>query len=75
MKKLITAIVLTMLTVLMATAKVPEVEMADHMRADGKIYVVVSVMTILFLGMLIYLILLDKKISKIEQSLNDNTKS
>ncbi|TAH27183.1 MAG: CcmD family protein [Cytophagales bacterium] len=49
-----------------------DVPMADQFRADGKIYVVIAVIGILFLGMLVYLILLDKKISKIEQSINSN---
>lgn len=75
MKKIISATILSFITALMATAQVPQVEMADQMRADGKIYVVVGVMTILFLGMLIYLILLDKKISKIEEQVKESTKS
>jgi len=44
-----------------------KVEMADQMRADGKIYVVVAVVLIVFIGMIFYLINLDRKISKIEQ--------
>lgn len=44
------------------------IEMADKLRDNGKIYVVVAIMTILFLGFLIYLISIDRKISKLEQS-------
>jgi CcmD family protein len=44
-----------------------EVEMADVMRADGKIYVVVAVLLIIFLGLIGYLIHLDRKISKLEK--------
>jgi len=46
------------------------VEMADQFRADGKIYVVVAVIAIVFLGISLYLVYLDRKISKIEKSLN-----
>lgn len=46
-----------------------EVTMADQMRADGKIWVVVGVITIVFVGIITYLVLLDRKISKIEKSL------
>jgi uncharacterized membrane protein YidH (DUF202 family) len=46
-----------------------EVEMADQMRADGKIWVVVAVIAIVFIGIITYLVLLDRKISKIEKSL------
>jgi succinate dehydrogenase/fumarate reductase cytochrome b subunit len=43
------------------------VEMADAMRSNGKIYVVVAVLVVIFLGMIIYLINLDRKISKLEK--------
>jgi uncharacterized membrane protein YidH (DUF202 family) len=46
-----------------------EVQMADQMRADGKIWVVVGVIAIVFIGIIAYLVLLDRKISKIEKSL------
>lgn len=46
-----------------------EVQMADQMRADGKIWVVVGVITIVFVGIIAYLVLLDRKISKIEKGL------
>lgn len=46
-----------------------EVQMADQMRADGKIWVVVGVIVIVFVGIITYLVLLDRKISKIEKSL------
>jgi hypothetical protein len=42
-------------------------EMADMMRSNGKIYVVVGVISIIFIGIIIYLIRLDLKISKIEK--------
>lgn len=42
-------------------------EMADVMRQDGKIYVVVAVIAIIFVVMAVYLISLDRKMSKIEQ--------
>ena len=43
------------------------VEMADLMRSNGKIYVVVGVITIIFLGLIIYMINTDRKLSKIEK--------
>jgi len=47
------------------------VEMADGLRANGKIYVVVTVVGIVLLGLITYLILLDNKIEKIEKSLKE----
>ncbi|MEO6455147.1 MAG: CcmD family protein [Ginsengibacter sp.] len=44
-----------------------KVEMADSMRSNGKIYVVVAVCTTILTGLFIYLIFLDKKISRFEK--------
>jgi hypothetical protein len=43
-------------------------EMADALRADGKIYVVVTVLVILLLGLVLYVARLDRKISRLEKS-------
>ena len=51
------------------------VEMADVMRANGKIYVVVSVLAIIFIGLISYLIMLDRKLSRIEKEIKENNKS
>lgn len=42
-------------------------EMADAMRSNGKIYVVVAVILTIFAGIIIYLIRLDRKITKLEK--------
>lgn len=47
-------------------AQTGTVEMADQLRASGKIYVVVAVMVLLFVGLLIYLFSMDRRIKKIE---------
>jgi hypothetical protein len=43
------------------------VEMADTMRSNGKIYVVVAVILTIFAGIIIYLVRLDRKISRLER--------
>jgi len=47
------------------------VDMADEMRASGKIYVVVAVMSLVFVGVALYLLRLDRKLSKLEKELNE----
>ncbi|MBU2916064.1 CcmD family protein [Reichenbachiella agariperforans] len=47
------------------------VEMADTMRQSGKIYVVVAVVMTIFAGMVIYLVRLDKKVTKLEDELTE----
>jgi heme export protein D (CcmD) len=42
--------------------------MADAMRSNGKIYVVVSVLVIILIGLFIYLINLDRKLSRLEKN-------
>ncbi|GIV43285.1 MAG: hypothetical protein KatS3mg035_0408 [Bacteroidia bacterium] len=47
-----------------------DVEMADDLRSNGKIYIVVAVLLIIFIGIVIYLINIDKKVSKLEKEIN-----
>jgi hypothetical protein len=42
-------------------------EMADVMRGNGKIYVVVAVCLTILIGLFIYVFLLDRKISRLEK--------
>jgi type IV secretory pathway VirB2 component (pilin) len=43
--------------------------MADALRANGKIYVVVAVVGLIVAGLLLYLIVLDRKVSRLEQEI------
>jgi hypothetical protein len=47
------------------------VQMADKMRAEGKIYVLVSIIGIVLGGILVYVIQTDKKISGLEKKYNE----
>jgi len=42
------------------------VEMADTMRSSGKIYVVVTIIAIIFAGLALYLFSIDRRLKKIE---------
>jgi CcmD family protein len=44
-------------------------EMADTMRSEGKIYVVVVILLVIFLGLIGYLVLLDRKVTRIEKKI------
>ncbi|MBA2744904.1 MAG: CcmD family protein [Flavisolibacter sp.] len=69
MDKKIGFIILLLLVQLAALAQPGgEVEMADAMHANGKIYVVVAVILTIFAGIIIYLVRLDRKISKLEKN-------
>ncbi len=43
------------------------VEMADLMRSNGKIYVVVAVIAIIFIGLMAYLYRIDQRVKKLEK--------
>lgn len=48
-------------------AQAEEVEMADALMENGRIYVVVGVLLIILIGLFIYLISIDRKIGKLEK--------
>ncbi len=51
-------------------AKAQDVQMADTMRSEGKIYVVIAVLCVILIGLFIYLITIDKKLNKLEKEIN-----
>jgi K+-transporting ATPase A subunit len=67
MQKLKKASLLFLLTLCcqFAMAQV-EPEMADVMRSNGKIFVVVAVLSVILIGLFIYLFILDRKIKRLE---------
>lgn len=66
MKKLILFLSLLLLNIV-ALAQNGGVEMADTMRSNGKIYVVIAVILAIFAGIIFYLVRLDRKISRLER--------
>jgi CcmD family protein len=44
--------------------------MADALRQDGKIYVVVAVILVVVVGLIGYLISLDRKVSRLEKEIH-----
>lgn len=45
------------------------VQMADMMRSNGRIYVVVAVMLTILIGLVLYIVRIDRKISKLEKDI------
>ncbi len=54
-----------------ATTAEADIEMADTLRQDGKIYVVVVVLLTVLIGVLIYLIMLDRKVARLEKQFKE----
>jgi len=49
-------------------ANAQDVNMSDIMKENGKIYVVIAVMLTILAGLVLYLVRLDRKISKLEKN-------
>lgn len=47
-----------------------EIEMADAMRSNGKIYIVVAVLVVMFAGLVGYAIRIDQKVGKLEKEVS-----
>ena len=46
-----------------------EIEMADTMRSEGKIYVVVAILLVILFGIITYLVMLDRKMTRLEDQM------
>jgi uncharacterized membrane protein YdbT with pleckstrin-like domain len=68
MRKLFVTTLLLLINFLsQAQSTTDTVDMADTMRSNGKIYVVIAVILTIFAGIIIYLIRLDRKMTKLEK--------
>ena len=50
-----------------ASAQASDVEMADQFYKDGKIYVVIAVVSIVLIGLFAYLFRLERKVTELEK--------
>lgn len=72
-RRALLALAAVLLPLCAALAQTPEAgpEMADALRQDGKIYVVVAVIVVILVGVLAYLVSIDRKVSRLEKELRD----
>ncbi|WP_375447944.1 CcmD family protein [uncultured Fibrella sp.] len=69
------SLLLTLLLIAQTSMAQQTVEMADKLRADGKIWVVVTVIAAVFFGIIVYLVRLDSKIGKLEREVKDSQRN
>ncbi len=62
-------------TILFSNQLIAQAAAQDFMRSTGKIYVVVAVIVLIFIGVVFYLIRLDSKISKLEKIIKEHGES
>ena len=65
--KKITSLLLLLLVSVACFAQDKKAGMADLMRSNGRIYVVVAVVLTILIGLFLYMLRLDRKISKLEK--------
>ena len=76
MKKLISSLLGRVLMALSLSAHAQsDVPMADGLRSEGKIYVVVAIILIVLAGLIAYLFLMDRKVKKLEDLLAEKKHS
>lgn len=63
-------VLLTLLLLICSSPLFAQPEMADGLRAEGKIYVVVGVVLIIFFGLIFYLVSVDRKVSRLEKEIS-----
>jgi CcmD family protein len=59
--------ILMMILSIASMGQTQPVEMADGMRSNGKIYIVVAVCLTILIGLFVYVFSIDRKISKLEK--------
>jgi CcmD family protein len=65
LKSLLVFLVSTLFS--LSAAAQSDIEMADMWHENGKIYVVVAVLSVIFVGIVVYLFTLDRKLRKLEK--------
>ena len=67
--KILSLLILMVLPNVLKAQSDGNIEMADTMRSEGKIYVVVLIVAIVFTGLIIFAFNSDRKISKLEKEI------
>ncbi len=62
----------TLFTLLPFSFLLAQQEDTDFMRSMGKMYVVVAVIAAIFIGIVIFLVYLDRKLTKLESQINQH---
>ena len=70
----LTAFFLMMITSIYAGAQDDAPAMADSLRGDGKIYVVVGVIVIIFVSIIAFLVFIERKLARLERLLGGKDK-
>ena len=71
MKRISNTFLILIAMCISTAAGAQDAEMADGMRSNGKIYVVVGIIVIVLAGLFTYLFMTDRKLTRIEKQLQE----
>ncbi|HCW07438.1 MAG TPA: CcmD family protein [Cytophagales bacterium] len=71
MKKINKILLLALLLLINPLLFAQDAEMADKMRSEGKIYVVVSILLVILIGLIAFVFFTDRKVSALEKRINE----
>ena len=71
MKKLAKVLLMGLLMLTSTALFAQDAQMADTLRSEGKIYVVVAIILVIFFGLIGFLLYTDRKVSNLEKRVND----
>ncbi len=70
-KKILSLVFLLSALFSSAQETVTSPQMADSFRSEGKIYVVITVIGMIFAALVIFLIVIERKVNKLEKQINN----
>ncbi|MBS1680926.1 MAG: CcmD family protein [Bacteroidetes bacterium] len=72
MKKIVSSLFGFLFLLINTQLPAQDAQMADTMRSEGKIYVVVAILLVILTGLIVFLVFTDRKVSKLEKRLEGN---
>jgi ABC-type spermidine/putrescine transport system permease subunit II len=71
MIKRILSLLFLLTTVVSNAQETTSPQMADAMRENGKIYIVISVIALIFLALVLFLVFIERRVKKLEEELKN----
>ena len=71
MSKRVLSFIFILLSLVSNSQEASSPQMADVMRENGKIYIVISVIGLIFLALVLFLVVIERRVKKLEEELKN----
>lgn len=71
MSKRVLSFIFILLSLVSNSQEATSPQMADVMRENGKIYIVISVIGLIFLALVLFLVVIERRVKKLEEDLKN----